>query len=109
MFRSLKLAGSNEIIESGDTRTEVRAPAFVLVFFCLRPFSEMKNPAVELPGFVKQIFEFGFYTGAGAGFPSPGGSFGEDGLGVSGSGVPAGAPCGGSTFGGGGGAVNLPV
>src|ERR1019366_597053 len=48
-------------------------------------------------------------TAAGAGVPSPG-SFGVEGLpGTSGSGVPAGAPCGGSTCGIGSCGVNLPV
>src|SRR6185437_13706336 len=43
--------------------------------------------------------------GAGAGFPNPG-NFGGTGFdGASGNGVPAGAPCGGSTFGGGVGGV----
>src|SRR5438477_10237791 len=49
------------------------------------------------------------YAAAGAAAPSAGSSFGGAGLGISGKGVAACAPDGGSTWGVGGGGVNLPV
>jgi hypothetical protein len=51
----------------------------------------------------------GTYAVAGAAAPSPGSSFGPIGLGISGRGVAACAPEGGSTCGVGGGGVNFPV